>query len=365
LRAPRLALVGGIAAAILITPVLAATALAADPAVTVLPGDTLTAIARRHGTTVRRLAELNDLANPNRILVGQRLRVGRDGSGSSGSTRAPAAPVIHVVTRGATLWGIARHYGVSVSAIVAANGIVNPSRIFAGQRLVIPGASSTRGSGSRSTAGDSAPRQPASPVIHVVTRGATLWGIARHYGVTVSAIVAANGIVNPSRIFAGQRLVIPGAPVRRSAPAPRPSMPAAMARLVAERDWVRRAIVREADRQGVPRGLALAVAWQESGWQQGVVSHAGAVGVMQLMPGTAEWIGQTMLGRPVNIRDARSNIAAGVRLLRHYIDRYDGNRDLVLAAYYQGQRAVDTHGIYAVSRPYIASIRSLERLFGG
>ncbi len=95
------------------------------------------------------------------------------------------------------------------------------------------------------------------------------------------------------------------------------------------------------------------------------MSHAGAVGVMQLMPGTADWIGQTMLGRPVRIRDARSNIVAGIWLLRHYLDRYDGNRDLVLAAYYQGQRAVDSHGIYPVSRPYIASIRSLERLFGG
>ena len=138
-----------------------------------------------------------------------------------------------------------------------------------------------------------------------------------------------------------------------------------MAAIVADRDFVRRIIVREADRQGVPPALALAVAWQESGWQQRVVSHAGAVGVMQLMPGTAEWVGQTMLGRPVRIHEARSNIAAGVRLLRHYLDRYDGNRDLVLAAYYQGQRAVDHYGIYAVSRPYIASVRHLERLFGG
>jgi hypothetical protein len=54
-----------------------------------------------------------------------------------------------------------------------------------------------------------------------------------------------------------------------------------------------------------------------------------------------------------------------VRLLRHYLARYDGNRALVLAAYYQGQRATDRHGVYAVSRPYIASIAVLERLFGG
>jgi soluble lytic murein transglycosylase-like protein len=138
-----------------------------------------------------------------------------------------------------------------------------------------------------------------------------------------------------------------------------------MARLMARRDGVRRMIVHAADTYGVPRAFALAVAWQESGWQQGVVSHAGTVGVMQLMPGTAVWVGEGMLGRAVRINDARSNIHAGVRLLRHYLDRYDGNRDLVLAAYYQGQRAVDQHGIYPVSHPYINSIRHLEQLFGG
>lgn len=138
-----------------------------------------------------------------------------------------------------------------------------------------------------------------------------------------------------------------------------------MAYLVGKRSWVRGLLVHQAKRFGVPRALVFAVAWQESGWQQNVVSHAGAVGVMQLMPGTADWIGEAMLGHRVRISEARGNIEAGVRLLRHYLDRYDGNLDLVLAAYYQGQRAVDTHGVYAVSRPYIASIKYLKRLFGG
>jgi soluble lytic murein transglycosylase-like protein len=83
------------------------------------------------------------------------------------------------------------------------------------------------------------------------------------------------------------------------------------------------------------------------------------------MPATADWVGAVMLRAPVDMHATRSNVNAGVRLLKHYLQRYDGNRDLVLAAYYQGQRAVDQHGIYSVSRPYIASIRYLERLFGG
>jgi len=116
---------------------------------------------------------------------------------------------------------------------------------------------------------------------------------------------------------------------------------------------------------GVPVALAQAVAWQESGWREGVVSHAGAVGVMQLMPATAEWVGDAMLGHHVDINDTRLNIRGGVRLLAHYLARYPGDLDRVLAAYYQGQSAVDRHGIYAVSRPYIASIKALVRLFGG
>jgi soluble lytic murein transglycosylase-like protein len=124
-------------------------------------------------------------------------------------------------------------------------------------------------------------------------------------------------------------------------------------------------IAEEAARFGVPAALAMAVAWQESGWQQEVVSSAGAVGVMQLMPGTAAWVGEAMLGTPVNMDDTRENVRAGVRLLAHYLARYAGDRDLVLAAYYQGQRAADRHGVFAVTRPYIASILLLERLFGG
>ena len=295
MRAQRLALIGGIALAIALTPVLTVTVLAAEPTVVVQPGDTLTGIAGRHGVSVGRLAELNDLADPNRIYVGQRLRVAGDGSRGSDQRPAPA------------------------------------------QRKTI----------------------------HVVSRGSTLWGIAGQYGVSVSSIVAANQIANPSRIFAGQRLVIPGGSAPASGPAPRAKMSSSMAALVADRESIRRMIVRAADRHSVPRRLALAVAWQESGWQQGVVSHAGAVGVMQLMPATAKWVGQTMLSRPVRITDAHSNISAGVRLLRHYIIRYDGNRDLILAAYYQGQHAADLYGVYPVSRQYIASVRYLERLFGG
>jgi soluble lytic murein transglycosylase-like protein len=197
-----------------------------------------------------------------------------------------------------------------------------------------------------------------------VRSGEHLTGNARHNGGTIAQQVAANRIADPSRIFAGQRLSIPGAPATTAASASAGrAMPVTMADVVARRGAVRAVIVEEARRFGVPSAFALAVAWQESGWQQGVISSAGAIGVMQLLPTTAEWVGDAMLGTAVNPHDLRQNVRAGVRLLAHYLDRYDGDRARVLAAYYQGQSAVDRHGIYAVSRPYIASIAVLEALF--
>ncbi len=141
-------------------------------------------------------------------------------------------------------------------------------------------------------------------------------------------------------------------------------MPPSMAAVVRQRSGMRQLIANEARRQHFPRALALAVAWQESGWQERVVSSAGAIGVMQLLPATADWVSATMLGERVNLWQARSNVRAGVALLKHYLARY-GSRPMALAAYYQGQVGTDRYGIYPISQPYIASILLLERMFGG
>ena len=138
MRAQRLALLGGIALAIALTPALAATVLAAGPTVVVQPGDTLTGIARRHSLSISRLVELNDLTDPNRIFAGQRLRVAGGGSRTPARAQTSTRRTVHVVSSGSTLWGIAAHYGVSVGSIAAANHLANPSLIFAGQRLVDP-----------------------------------------------------------------------------------------------------------------------------------------------------------------------------------------------------------------------------------
>lgn len=122
---------------------------------------------------------------------------------------APSAcdPIYHWVRRGETLSGIAARYGVSMWAIARANGITNLNRIYVGQLLVIPCA---------------APSPPPPTCVHIVRRGEWLSRIARRYGVSLWAIVRANGIRNPNRIYPGQRLVIPGC---RPYPPPPPPPP--------------------------------------------------------------------------------------------------------------------------------------------
>lgn len=354
-------LAGGALSTLLALTTVTSSALATDEVI-VASGDTLSQIALEHGLTVAQLAALNGLNDPNRIYVGQRLSLKAPATpaGAAAPAAPAAAPVAHRVAPGENLTIIARRYGTTVAALVTANAISNPSFVRAGTVLTV---------GIPPAASAATPAPAPAAAVHVVASGETLTAIARRYGTTIAAIVAANQISNPSFIRTGTRLAIPATAPARGGPAPAAApasvMPASMATLVTRRAEIGAIIAEEAQRHGVPVAFAKAVAWQESGWQQGVTSHVGAMGVMQLMPDTVTWIAEAMLGAPVNPLDARQNVSAGVRLLRHYLDRYRGDKALVLAAYYQGQRAVDTHGIYAVSRPYIASILVLERLFAG
>ncbi|MGD2207585.1 MAG: LysM peptidoglycan-binding domain-containing protein, partial [Anaerolineae bacterium] len=184
----------------------------ADTIHVVKRGETLYAIARRYSVSVQAIVNANGLHNPNFIWVGQRLRIPCCGAPAPSPS---AGYVIYVVKRCDTLAAIAWRYGVTVNAIVQANGIRNPNFIWVGQRLRIPA---------------TAPPRPAKPIVHVVQRGEILAAIAWRYGVTVWDIVAANGLRNPNFIWVGQRLIIPGAkpaappkPKPTKAPRPKPS----------------------------------------------------------------------------------------------------------------------------------------------
>jgi soluble lytic murein transglycosylase-like protein len=92
-----------------------------------------------------------------------------------------------------------------------------------------------------------------------------------------------------------------------------------------------------ARRYALPRGLMQALAWQESHFHQAAVSNKGAVGVMQLMPGTARKLG-------VDPYDLRQNIHGGAAYLSQMLTRYRGDAGLALAAYNAGPGAVDKYG---------------------
>jgi LysM repeat protein len=156
----------------------------------VRPGENLYRIALRYGTSVSALAAANHISNPNLIYVGQRLII------PSGHfpVPAPCVQTKYYVRPGDNLYRIALRFGVSVQSIVAANGIVNPNRIFVGQRLIIPCTHVF---------------PPSHGVLYTVRPGDTLAGIAFRFGVSIYSIVAANHIANPNLIFAGQVLFIP------------------------------------------------------------------------------------------------------------------------------------------------------------
>ena len=111
------------------------------------------------------------------------------------------ADTTYIVQSGDTLSSIARQFGVTVTAVVQANHIVNPNLIYVGNSLTIP-------DGAEPTA-PPAPT-PTTGTTYVVQAGDTMFRIAVNFGVSVQAIAQANGLSNPGLIFVGQTLIIPG-----------------------------------------------------------------------------------------------------------------------------------------------------------
>lgn len=104
-------------------------------------------------------------------------------------------------------------------------------------------------------------------------------------------------------------------------------------------------------RHGIPEDLFLRLVQQESGWNAGAVSPKGAIGLAQLMPGTAAQLG-------VDPRDPVSNLEGGARYLKMQFQTF-GSWPLALAAYNAGPGAVQQHGgipPYAETRGYVQAI---------
>jgi soluble lytic murein transglycosylase-like protein len=248
------------------------------------------------------------------------------------------ATASYTVQPGDTLSEIAERFGVTVSSLTAVNGLADPHRVRDGVRLTIPGAGAAAGAGD-----------------HLVAPGETLSGIAASHGVSVAALAAENGIAMVDLVREGRRLRLPAASAPSAAAAP-----AAPARI--PRAEVGALLDATARRYGVDPATVKALAWQESGWNQGVVSSANAIGIMQVLPSTGRFV-SGLVGRPLDLSDPADNVEAGVAFLR-YLDRLTGgDQRTTLAGYYQGLASLRRNGAYPDTERYIDNVLALRRRF--
>jgi peptidoglycan hydrolase-like protein with peptidoglycan-binding domain len=128
---------------------------------------------------------------------------------------------------------------------------------------------------------------------------------------------------------------------------------------VSSRPSVEASLQRWAAHYGVSLDLVRALAWHESGFQSHVLSKAGAVGVMQVLPATHEFVEQVLIGAQIP-RTMDGNVRVGVAYLHHLLHRFGMNARLALGAYYSGPAAVARRGLSRPTRRFVASVLALR-----
>jgi LysM repeat protein len=252
----------------------------------------------------------------------------------------------HVVTPGDTLSYLAGVYVVTVGEIVEMNSIPDPNMIFPGQELLIPG----RG-GEADTASSAGTRNGS----YTVVAGDTLSGIAAQFGLSTNELHAANPIPDPRLIYPGQVLVIPG--VGTAAPAAEGPVPALHFPSKPYDPYVEALIEEFSAAYGVDPRLVKALATVESAWNQSAVSSAGAMGVMQIMPGTAAWLEADYFGGELyEETSVYDNIKMGVKLLQILLGETGGSEREAVASYYQGLSPTQQGVYYPDTQNYVATI---------
>jgi len=163
---------------------------------TVQPGDTLFTIAKRFGVSLDALIEANpQIPDPNLIFPGQIICI------PDQKTKCPPNTFEYTVRPGDSLFRIAQRFGISLNALIAANPqIPNPNKIFPGQIICVPKKKTPQ------------PPQTCPPGTfrYTVQPGDSLFLIARRFGVSLNALIAANPqIPDPNRIVPGQVICVP------------------------------------------------------------------------------------------------------------------------------------------------------------
>jgi soluble lytic murein transglycosylase-like protein len=281
---------------------------------------------------------------------------------------APAgAAVPHVVQPGETLWSIAAANNLTTRTVAAYNGLSESSQVVLGSTINIPSTAAAAAAPAQAAA-PAASSAPAPMGGYTVRPGDTLSGLAAGARVSVDAIAAMNGLSPSGLLVAGTVIKLPtGAPTP-----PRASQPAPAATVVPQAApdptpaRVGAADVQSvAAQHGVSPSLATAIAWQESGFNNNMVSSANARGVMQVMPGTWDYVQQNLASRKLNPNSASDNVTAGVLYLKSLLNQTGGDESSAIAAYYQGLGALRSRGVFDDTKRYIDNVQALRSRFGG
>jgi LysM repeat protein len=189
-------------------------------------------------------------------------------------------------------------------------------------------------------------KPPASSgsALYVVKAGDSLTAIARTHGTSIAKLATLNHLDVAKPIIIGERLKVPAA-LRMALSAQSGEVPALLD------EW--------SAKLGVDQHLVRALAWMESGYQTTIVSPAGAVGVLQTLPSTREYVETVLKGAPIP-QTVEGDVEVGVLYLKHLLNAFHGNEALALAGWYQGERAVRKHGTYKVTKPFVANVLALR-----
>jgi soluble lytic murein transglycosylase-like protein len=293
---------------------------------------------------------------------------------------AASAAVPHTVQPGETLWSIAMQSNMTTRSLAAYNGLSPDSQVVLGRTIQVPSVPEAASALQRAGVAPAAPAGTAAPAAAGTSAPAPLGAYSVHWGDSLSAIAARahvpaaqiaamNGLSLSGPLLAGTVIKLPtGAPApaaaATSAPAPAPVVPAAPPYPAPVR-LDSGTIGSIASAEGVPASLASAIAWQESGFNNGMVSKANARGVMQVMPGTWQWVQQNLARSPLDPNSATDNVRAGSLYLAQLLRSTGGNVPQAIAGYYQGLDSVRRIGMYNDTQQYVANVMALQHRFGG
>jgi LysM repeat protein len=302
-------------------------------------------------------------------------------------TQAPA-PSEYTIQRGDTVTAIAGRYGLKVSDVLALNRLTPSTLIYPGQKLRLTGSAAPAPAAAPSPQPSAPAAAPSAGTTYTIKPGDTLYGISARLKVPIGDLLAANRLSLTSVIYAGKPLTIPGAAQPAAAVTPASSEPAKPlvpdtflgykypdavvasanenkrllnAAPVPNREEMKQIIAGTARSMGVDPSLALAFAYQESGFNQRAVSPANAIGAMQVIPSSGRWASD-LVGRKLNLLDPRDNATAGIAILRALL-RTSKDEDTAIAGYYQGQYSVSKNGMFDDTKAYVAAIKAHRNTF--